>query len=317
MYAVLIRLPLMVLCCGALALFISFCQNSTADEAADEKFMATEKAKLHKKVERFFRKGKGDHFAIAVIENTFHTEVKRTTVRNVVVNAAVLQDNATEFRTGGEYFPVPAVEFHVIEGPEAAVDAVVDHMAQYIRPRQTKKDAGSKAKAMDAPPPIGDWRLIGRFTDVAKAESALTDARTAFDAIPNWKIDAKEPNDLAAADSNDTDAWEVVEGFLGTSLGSLNFQDGYYVKLGMTFDPNVMNIEKISEDDWEIQDPKKANREFFFKAFVKSEGREDFYYLGFGTFAINKTDLEGLRIRLKGTTNWMPLKSITKWKPLE
>ena len=192
MFAVPARSPLMLLVCGVFALFLSFCPNSTADEAADEKFMATEKAKLHKKVERFFRKGKGDHFAIALIENTFHTEVKRTTIRNVVVNGAVLQDNATEFRTGGEYFPVPAVEFHVIEGQEAAVDAVVDHMALYIRHRQSKKDAGPKGKSMDAPPPIGDWKLIGRFTDVAKAEAALTDARMAFDAIPNWKIDAEE-----------------------------------------------------------------------------------------------------------------------------
>ena len=317
MSAVLIRLPLMVLVCGVFALFISSSPNSRADEAADETFMATEKAKLHKKVERFFRKGKGDLFVIALIENTFHTEVKRTTLRNVVVNGAVLQDNATEFRTGGEYFPVPAVEFQVIEGQGAAVDTVVDHMAQYIRHRQTKKDAGPKGKSMDAPSPIGDWKLIGRFTNVAKAEAALTDARTDFEAAPNWKIDAKEPNDLSDTESNDTDAWAVIEGFLGTSLGPLNFQDGYFVKLGITFDPDVMNIEKISEDDWEIQDPKKSDREFFFKAFVKSEGREDVYYLGFGMFAINKTDLEGLRIRLKGTTNWMPLKSITKWKPLE
>ena len=158
-----IRLRLPVFLCGALALLISFCGNSTADEAADEKFIATEKTKLRKKVEILFRKGKGDHFAIAMIENTFHTDGMRTTIRNVVVNGKNMQDEVTEFRIGGAYFPVPAAEFKVIEGQDAAVDAVVDHMAKYIRPRPTKQIAGPKGKATESPPPTGDWQFIGRF----------------------------------------------------------------------------------------------------------------------------------------------------------
>lgn len=146
-------------------------------------------AKLKKKVESLVKKGKGDFFAVALVKSTYYEgDVERKSSRLVPMNGRVLQDNVTEFKSG-EY--CPEAEFKVIEGADAVVDAIVDHMTPYLNAPPPKKKG--KQPAADSPPPdTGDWKLIGRFSDSDKADDALAKAQAAYDSEPRWEPSKKK-----------------------------------------------------------------------------------------------------------------------------
>jgi len=117
--------------------------------------------------------------------------------------------------------------------------------------------------------------------------------------------------------TSDTGAWKAVEGYLGQSIGSLRFKDGFYVKIVLRFSGDYRGLRELSDDHWEVRGPDKSPIKTHFKGFVKSEGRDKVYQLGFATFEVPMEKAKELAVRLKGDSKWMPLSNITKWDSLE
>lgn len=151
-----------------------------------QKLVERETKKWRKQIQGKLRKGKGEFFALALIESTYHTEVFRTVVENVTVNGQPYEDRKTEFHTGGDYLPVPAADFQVVEGSDKAVDSIVNHLSKYVRLPTPKRKKGTDAA--EQPPATGDWHFVGRFADQAAAEKALEQAKAEFEAAPNWRL---------------------------------------------------------------------------------------------------------------------------------
>jgi hypothetical protein len=151
-----------------------------------------ELAEMQKKVEQVLKRGKGDYFAIGLSETTFHPgdAVKKTTFRP---HPGGIVEERTDFPASqpGVVYPITSADFRVIEGYEAAVEAVLEHMRKYPPP---PKRAGPRAKPpVGTPSPAGDWRLLGRFAGAAQAEKALQKARVTYDMLPKWQLKNRNP----------------------------------------------------------------------------------------------------------------------------
>jgi hypothetical protein len=145
--------------------------------------------KLEKQVLRRLGRHDDYHFVIALAKTTHHrsahidnmpTDLPGVRVHNTVLGAT-------------EAIPVTEVQYKVIEGRNAALHLILGHMEPFLgqpTSRKTSRRASSRHNwrvSSRDPPPTGDWRVIGKYGDPARAEKVQRRFQNKYDATPRWK----------------------------------------------------------------------------------------------------------------------------------
>lgn len=138
--------------------------------------------KLRKIVVRQFGSREKGFFIIAVWETTYHRSVYMTTrpMPGVVKTEHLVRP--------ANFIPVEEVDFRVIEGREAAVQFILDHMSNYPVSKPQRRSRRSINVQLDPlPPPTGGWRKIGQSKDARRAKLVLENTKAKYEAQPRWK----------------------------------------------------------------------------------------------------------------------------------
>jgi hypothetical protein len=121
-------------------------------------------AAVRKRIEKTLQRGKGDFFVVALIETHFDQDVRTMPGGGTVIHL-------------GRFIPVSTAKVRVIQGQNAAVDAILEHLGKFGQPVNVRTKPGRDSSIS----PKTNWRLMRRFEDADKADKAMRAAQAAYD----------------------------------------------------------------------------------------------------------------------------------------
>lgn len=144
--------------------------KSAADRKATTKEVTKDKEKL--KLERLVERQLGRKE-----EGYFVFQVKEQKV--VEAEAATEEQRAQAGANRSPFVPVEEVEFHVVEGRQAAVDFIVDYLSKYPPPEKkpSRSKRPAKGELPELPTPLRTWDFLRAFPDSQDGNVAAHELR--------------------------------------------------------------------------------------------------------------------------------------------
>ncbi|MFO0944882.1 MAG: hypothetical protein U1D30_02880 [Planctomycetota bacterium] len=143
--------------------------KSTAEkkEASKEDVQDREKQKLVKQIEKRLGKKEDGYFVFQVMEQkVVETEAATEEQKSKVGNSRL------------PFVPVEEVEFHVVEGRQAAADFIADYISKYPPPdKKSSRSKRQKGDVLEIPAPQRGWDFIRAFPDTQEGNLAAHELR--------------------------------------------------------------------------------------------------------------------------------------------
>jgi hypothetical protein len=185
--------------------------------------VADEVQELKKQVNRRLGRRDGYYYVIALAKTTHHhvahIDDMPTDDPGVRVDRTVM--------AGEDHIPIREIQYKVIEGRESAIRLILGHMEPFMgqpQPRESSRRASSRRNRRFKPPepaatggsrqyyydgagrmrvkppepaPTGEWKVLGKCSDLARAQKVLRRFQEKYDATPKWKAGPSQVHDQA------------------------------------------------------------------------------------------------------------------------